>query len=135
MAPEKLEIFYDGDCPVCAAWMRMARLREVAGDVELIDARMGDPRVIALMRDGFDLDQGMVVRWQRRIYYGAEAMTLLSMLSEARGPLMRLQRGLFERPALARLIYPFLVRGRLLLLRLLGRRKIGGFENNPDAGE
>lgn len=135
MAPEKLEIFYDGDCPVCAAWMRIARLREVAGDVELIDARMGDPRVIALMRDGFDLDQGMVVRWQRRIYYGAEAMTLLSMLSEARGPLMRLQRGLFERPALARLIYPFLVRGRLLLLRLLGRRKIGGFENNPDAGE
>jgi hypothetical protein len=35
-------------------------------------------------------------------------------------------RGAFRRPALSRVIYPPLVAGRNLTLRLLGRRKLGG---------
>ncbi|TGN45260.1 DUF393 domain-containing protein [Paracoccus liaowanqingii] len=124
MDRQALEIFYDGECPVCVAWMRMARLRDASGGVELIDARESDPRVAELMDAGFDLNQGMVVRWQDRIYHGAEAMTLLTLLSEAGGVSMRLQRALFGRPAIARRIYPLLVWGRLRLLRLMGRRMI-----------
>lgn len=134
MTRDPIEIVYDGDCPVCAAWMRMARLRDVAGAVDLVDARSGDPRVAALMRQGYDLDRGMIVRWQGRVYHGAQAMTLLTMLSDARGPIVWIQRGIFKRPSLARRIYPVLVRGRLALLHMLGRGQIADLENNPGDG-
>jgi len=128
MTQDLLEIVYDGDCPVCAAWMRMARLRQAAGAVDLVDARSGDPRVSMLTEQGYDLDQGMIVRWQGRIYHGARAMTLLTMLSDAPGPVMRIQRMLFNHPCLARRVYPLLVRGRLVLLHLLGRATIAGLK-------
>lgn len=126
MARDGLEIVYDGECPVCSAWMRMTRLRESVGRVELVDARSGDPRVAALLREGQDLDRGMVVRWQGRTYHGAEALTLLALLSDGPAAWRWLQRAAFSRPRVARAVYPVLVRGRLALLRLLGRKPIGG---------
>ena len=124
MTQDGLEIVYDGECPVCSAYMRMARLRAAAGPVALIDARSGDPRVAALERAGHDLDAGMVVRWRGRVYHGAEAMAVLATLSDGPAAWQALQRAVFGRPRVARIVYPALVRGRLALPRLLGRGRI-----------
>lgn len=78
-----IEIVYDGECPFCADFTRMVALRRRA-EVSLIDARGTDPR-IAQIGAGLDLNRGMAVRWQGRIYYGAEAMTLLLNLSQPKG--------------------------------------------------
>lgn len=115
-----LEVFYDGDCPLCRNYARMLRLRDTVGRVDLIDARSGDARLADLRRAGCDLNAGMVVRRDGRIWHGAEAVWLLSRLSKG-GPLAWLLRDRHR----ARLIYPLLRRGRNLLLRLLGRRPIG----------
>ncbi|SIS55452.1 Protein of unknown function, DUF393 [Paracoccus saliphilus] len=113
-----LEIYYDGECPFCRAYMRMLNLRRAVGEVELIDARSDDPRVAVLTEAGFDLDEGMAVRHGAQIFHGAEAIRLLAVLSEERGVLRMVLRS----PRRAAIIYPILRAGRRLTLRLLNRQ-------------
>ena len=89
---EALEIYYDGDCPFCAAYTRMLRLRATVGRVELIDARGDDPRLAELRALGVDFNQGMAVRHGGRLWLGAEAMGLLAVLSEEGGILRAVMR-------------------------------------------
>lgn len=130
MTAGTLTIIYDGECPFCASYVRMARLRETVGTVDLVDARSDDPRVAEAQADGLDLDDGMVVLWQGRRHYGAEAVRLIALLSGEGGVGNRLQRRLFRSPRVARALYPWLVRGRRLWLRLSGRARIGQGEKN-----
>jgi predicted DCC family thiol-disulfide oxidoreductase YuxK len=119
-------VVYDGECPFCAAYVRMTRLRESAGPVTLVDARSGDHPVLGeIAREGLDLDRGMVVRMEGRLYHGDAAMTALALMTTPSGAFNRAMRALFRRPGLAQVIYPPMVAGRNLTLRLLGRTPIG----------
>ena len=60
-----------------------------------------------------------------RLYHGAAAMNLLAILGSGETLFNRLNRLLFLHPNWARRLYPLLVRGRLIPLRLLGRSLIG----------
>ena len=124
-ATRPLRVIYDGECPFCSAYVRMVRLREAAGGVELIDARGDHPILDRIAAEGLDLDDGMVVEMDGTLYHGDAAMTALASMTTRSGLFNRLVRGLFARPRLARIIYPPLVAGRALTLRLLGRQKIG----------
>ncbi len=117
-------IVYDGDCPLCSSYVLFYRLRSLKADVRLIDARESDPLVDEVRRRNLDLDQGMVVRYGGRYYHGADAMHLLAILGSSGGIFNRLNRAIFRRRNLARVLYPGLVFGRRVLLRLLGRRLI-----------
>jgi predicted DCC family thiol-disulfide oxidoreductase YuxK len=127
-APENAQaalwVVYDGECPFCSSFVRLYRLRDVAGSVHLIDARQPHPIVDNVRALGFDLDEGMVVLAAGRFYHGAEAMQILAILGSGSGLFNTLNRAIFRRPRLARALYPFLVRGRLATLRLLGRRTL-----------
>ena len=118
-------VVYDGECPFCSSYVLLYRLRALAGQVHLIDARSDHPLVEAIRHQGFDLDEGMAVAFGGRIYWGAEAMNVLALLGGDGTIFNRLNRLLFHRIGLARLLYPILVRGRMLTLRLLGRQRIG----------
>ncbi len=119
-------IVYDGECPFCAAYVRMTRLRESAGPVRLVDARAGGAEMDEVRAAGLDIDRGMVVKLDGRLYHGDAAMTALALLTTRSGTFNRIMRGLFARPGIARLLYPPMVAGRNLTLRLLGRTPIGG---------
>lgn len=118
-----IEIIYDGACPFCSSYVRIVRLREVAGRVDLIDARSDDPRVAALMDAGFDLEAGMAVRWRGNTFHGAEAMHLIAELSTSDGVRNNVQRLVMRRRP-ASVLYPLFVAIRRLTLRLLGRQKL-----------
>jgi predicted DCC family thiol-disulfide oxidoreductase YuxK len=117
-------VVYDGECPVCRSYMLYYRLRSLNARVRLIDARTSDPEVDDIRRHGFDLDQGMVVKCQGRIYHGADAMHILAILGAEDTFFNRVNKFVFRHRRLAKNLYPVLVRGRHLLLRLLGRRLI-----------
>ena len=116
-----IEIYYDGDCPFCSAYMRMIRLRRAVGRVELIDARSDDARLRGLIPAGLDLDEGIVVRHGDRLWHGAEAMQLLAVLSRRRG----LLRAIMRSPRRAAIVYPVLKAGRNLTLKILRRQRLG----------
>lgn len=118
----RIEIVYDGACPFCADFTRMAALR-THGEVELIDARGNDPRV-AEIAAGRDLDREMALRAGGRTYHGADAMAFVLARTEKAGVWGALG-WLLRRPVLGGAVYPALVAGRRGLLRLLGRKPIG----------
>jgi len=120
-----LWIVYDGDCPFCSSYVRLYRLREVTGRVHLIDARTDHPILREVLAHGFDLDEGMAVKAGGRFYHGAEALQFLAILGAGNGLFNRFNRALFRHPGLSRALYPWMVRGRLLTLRLLGRTTLG----------
>ena len=118
------QIIYDGACPFCTRYARLSRLREAVGPVTLIDARQGGPVVEAVQAAGYDLDEGMVLKYAGRLYHGADCLNMIALLSSRSGVANRAMSALFRYPTLARVSYPVLRVMRNLALRLLGHRQI-----------
>jgi len=136
MTGQGVTVIYDGECPFCASYVAMMRLRDAVGHVELVDARGDDPRVNAFQRAGYDLDEGMIVVWRGETFHADGAVHLLATLSAQNGGVFnRIQRTAFASPRRAARLYPVLAAGRRLFLRLAGRMPIGrvGQKNPPDA--
>lgn len=119
-----LQIVYDGECPFCSNFVELYRIRATVGSVELVDARERPDLVSDFSRRGLEINDGMIALWQGQTYYGADSVTLLSMLSSEKGAFAALNRLLFRNHKVAGFIYPLMVWGRKLALRLLGRRLI-----------
>jgi predicted DCC family thiol-disulfide oxidoreductase YuxK len=117
----KIEVIYDGACPFCDDYVRYQRLRAAAETVELVDAR-AHPEV--LRSHGLvpaDLEDGMVVVIDGRAHHGAAAVHQLSVLSEPPPRWwVRLVAAVSRSPRAARILYPFLKRGRRIALAMLG---------------
>lgn len=118
-------IIFDGACPFCRAYVRLLRLREETGAVELLSARDADPRIAQYQQQGFDLDQGMLLVMSGVVHAGADAMHVLAMCSTPVGWFNRCNRLIFSSARLSRLLYPVLRAGRRLALGLQGLPMIG----------
>ncbi len=116
-----LTVVYDGECPFCSNYVHLMALRRSVGTVALVDARSGGPLVDEITRRGYDLNEGMVVRHGADLYYGPDALVLLSRLSDDRGVASRLLARLLRSPGRARLLYPAMKLGRRVTLLMLGR--------------
>lgn len=123
-AADEILLVYDRQCPACDAYCRRVRVRASAGTLRLIDAR----ELLAIMDEitaaGLDVDQGMVVKTDGRLYYGSEAINVLAQRSDQSGIFNRLNYHVFGSGRVARAIYPGLRACRNVLLRLLGRTRI-----------
>jgi hypothetical protein len=73
---------------------------------------------------GLDIDEGMVLKAGDALYYGADAIHALSLLSSRRGIFNRVTYRVFGSKSLSRLLYPVLRALRNLLLKLLGRTRV-----------
>ena len=118
-------LIYDGDCPFCSRFVAYARLREAAGEVRLIDAREKTPEVEAAIRDGFNLDEGMLLSLDGQLYHGADCLNALALMSSRSTWFNRVNHFLFRNPRLAAIAYPVLRAGRNAALMLLGRKRLG----------
>ena len=120
------EIFvvYDGLCPFCTRYVMLYRIRQLAEKVHMIDARSDHPVVAEAKARGLNLENGMAVKWNGRFYHGADALHVLAMLGSEDGTFNKLNRLVFSRPKLGKFLYPAMVAGRRLTLKLLGRPPI-----------
>ncbi len=117
-------LVYDGECPFCSRYVQMVRLRQSLGPVRLINARDGGQEVERLVREGYDLDEGMALLWQGEVYHGADCINRIALLSTSSGIFNRINAAIFRSPTLSKLLYPMLRAGRNAVLRLLGRTRI-----------
>jgi len=124
-------VIYDGECPFCSAYVKMLRLTDAVGSVELLDARQPHPVVDQVRREGIDFDEGMAVRLEGRTIHGAEAMQWLSMMTTPSATLNGLMARLLRDERRARFAYPVLRAGRNFALTLLRRRRIGSSGAQP----
>lgn len=114
-------IIYDGDCIFCQNYVKLVRLRETVGEVDLIDARSDDPRVAQYQRRGYDLDEGMLFVWKGQVHHGADAVYVLGGLSSDAGWFNKLNAAIFSSRTASTLLYPFLKAGRRATLFLRGK--------------
>lgn len=122
-------LVYDGDCPFCSRYVKLLRLRDSIGPVALINAREGGPRVERLRELGYKLDGGFVLEWEDRIYYGADAINRLALLSTRSSLFNKVNAFVFKSRTASKVLYPVLRTGRDLTLFLMGRSKLGSGPN------
>lgn len=119
-----MKLVYDGECPVCRTYVQMLRLREAAGQVELVDARAAPALVSELRGRGFEINEGIVLIAGDQYFYGADAMNAVALMTTPARWANRLNYFMFRSRRFSRFAYPALRTGRNLVLRLLGRSQI-----------
>lgn len=114
-----MRVYYDGDCPFCTSYVKLARLRRAVGGVELINAREATDEIAQFAADGYDIDKGMIVVLDGKTYFGWEAVWAMNALAARSAVLRRVTNR-----QIIRAIYPFLRACRNLTLRAMGRKPI-----------
>ena len=122
--PKAITIVYDGECPFCASYVKLLRLRDAAGPVRLVDARSDDPAVQRVREAGFDLGEGMALIDAETIWHGEDCINRIALMSTPSGLFNRINATVFRSPRASKALYPVLRGGRNLALRLMGRKKI-----------
>lgn len=120
---EQTNIIYDGSCPVCSAYIRHTDLED-SSKVNYIDARQCPDIVCQFLEQGIDLDEGLVVTTGNEVHHGADAMHVLSALTNRHGFWNRAMTWMFGTQQSSRIIYPVFRTGRNFLLRLLRRPRL-----------
>ena len=117
-------LVYDGECPVCKTYCKYIRIRDAVGNLQLVDARQPGILMDEITAAGLDIDQGMVLKFNDIIYYGADAIHMLTLLSTPSGIFNRINYYVFSTKIGAKIVYPLGKAFRTLLLKLLGIKYI-----------
>lgn len=117
-------VIYDGACPVCSRYVSYLRLADAVGKPKLIDARQDADLAAALMREGINLDQGMVFILNGKMYAGADAVHAMALCSTPSTTFNKINAWIFQTPQVSRALYPVLKFLRNCLLFILGKKKI-----------
>ena len=125
-------LVYDDECPVCRTYCKYVRIRDTVGRLRLIDARQPGELMDEITSAGLDIDQGMVLKLNQALYYGSDAIHMLSLLSTRSGWFNRLCFVFFGTRWAARVFYPFGKSVRNVLLKLLGISYINNLKSPPD---
>lgn len=123
-AKEPLYVVYDGECPFCARYVSVLRLRDAVGTVELVNAREDHPILTEVKALNLDLDEGMAAKIEGKWYHGADCVHALAMLTSPSNFINRLNARIFRSPELTRTLYPFMKACRNTALFVLGRGQL-----------
>lgn len=127
-----VKVFYDGECPFCKNYVKYYRLKDAAGQVELINIREDEPAFTLLTDKGFDLDEGMVVELDGQYYHGDDALHCLALMSSKSTLFNKINAGIFSSSATSKILYPMLRAGRNLTLFFLGKERLKPKDENLD---
>ena len=125
-------LVYDGECPVCTAYTQYIRIRKTVGRLHLIDARHASPLMAEITQAGLDIDHGMVVKVKDALYYGPDAIHILTLLGSPSDLFNRINFYCFRTRTGARILYPIAKTCRLILLKLLGISYIDNLNKNQN---
>jgi len=114
-------LLYDGECPACSSFVAFSRLRQLHPSLRVLDARENPELVEDLRRRGYEINEGMVMQLDGRIFFGAEATRQIARHARGGGTLRTALLKVIGDAPWSRALYPLLNAGRRLLLRTLGR--------------
>src|SRR5215468_10243321 len=106
-------LVYDGQCPFCANYVALLRLRETFPGLQLLDARAqrDHPLVQSLAPRGVRIDDGMALVVGDQIHHGAESIHQLALRVADRTGFGRLNWVLFRSRLRSAVLYPWLRAG------------------------
>jgi predicted DCC family thiol-disulfide oxidoreductase YuxK len=127
-AVDEVVLVYDWECPVCDIYCRLVRVRPTVGRLRLVNARESTILLQEITRARLDIDQGMIVKMGRQLYYGSDAIHALALISDRANLFNRLIYYIFRSSQLSRILYPALRMCRNLLLKIMGKTKINNLK-------
>lgn len=130
MSSEDIVLVYDQECPACDNYCQVVRIRESVGNLKLVDARESSRIMDEITALGLDIDQGMVLKVGDQLYYGADAIHALALLSSRSGLLNRLNYWVFRSKTVSRVLYPVLRFARNVLLKILRKTKLNNLNQS-----
>lgn len=99
-------LVYDYACPFCDAYCRAIRIKRDIGTLHLVDAREPSKIMNEITKKGLDIDNGMILRLDESLYYGSDAINILTLISSPIGIFNRLNYWVFSSKTTARILYP-----------------------------
>ena len=125
MLTDEVKSVYDKQCPACSQYCEWAKAAAIQrAQVVLVDARAPSELMDEITRCGLDIDEGMVLQVDGRIYYGAQAIHQLALHDGFLGWFGVINRALFRHARVALVLYPVMRWVRNALLKILGVRRI-----------
>ena len=120
---EEIIIIYDGDCIYCDNFTRFIALKKKIKNVKLLNARVSSNRLVKKIKKEFNLDEGMVVIFGDKKFYGSDALCFLSSLELSSS---RISFLLFftKYKLISKILYPFMKFGRTVTLFLRGKKRL-----------
>ncbi len=115
----KLQLVYDDQCPVCRTYYTNIKINDGSA-LELIDARIPGKIMDEITNRGLDIDQGMVLKINDKLFYGSEAMHEIAKRSQRFGIWGWVNRTFFSTLKKSNIYYNGGKVFRNILLRLLG---------------
>jgi len=128
MANKQILLVYDKQCPACDFYCNLVRIRDSVGELKLVDARNPGPVMDEITSMGLDIDQGMVLKVDGQIFYGADAIHALSLLGTRSGLFNRFNFWVFSSKTMANALYPVFRTLRNFLLKALRVSKINNLK-------
>ncbi len=126
-------LIYDKECPACNNYCQIVRIRESIGTLHILDARESSDIMDEITAHGLDIDQGMVLKVDDQLYYGADAIHTLALMSSRSNVLNRLNYWIFRSKMISYVLYPVLRLFRNMLLTLLGKTKINNLNKSHNS--
>jgi len=121
---------YDGECPICQMAANLYKIRRSVGALHTVDARTqkNHPVMGEVNQAGLNLDEGMVIKYNDRLYQGEEALHIMAQLGADKGWFNHVNNTLYKSKFLAKTSYPFMKFARNMALKLKGAGKIRNLE-------
>jgi len=119
----KLDIYYDGECPFCRSFVTLSRLKSMYV-VNLHNLRDSPDEVIIFTEQGYNVDDGMIVKFNDETYFGHQAVQIIAALSNKNKVVGRIYYTLFSNKRFVKFLYPLMRLGRNVTLYVLRREKI-----------
>ena len=114
-----LYLIYDGDCILCRNSAKALKIRKAVGRIEIINARNSHPLVTEASASGYNLNEGILVKFNNNYYYGADALNFLALISSSSDLFNKLNSFIFKSKWLSACSYPLFkaIRNTLLFLQ------------------
>lgn len=117
-------LVYDSECPICDLHSKKTEIDDEHGRLVLVDAREDSELMAEITELGLDIDDGIALKKEDRIYHDVDAIQELAKISSKKGPYNWLLGTVFSSRRLAGICYPPLKACRNLLLKVLRRSRI-----------
>lgn len=130
MSDSEILLVYDAECPACNIYSQIVRIRDGVGSIKIVDARSDSAIMSEITANGLDIDQGMVLKMDEQLFYGADAIHALALISSKYGLFNKFNYWIFRSKRISRLLYPILCFCRNMLLKFLGKTKINNLNQH-----
>lgn len=124
MDKKKNHIFFDGECPFCKNYIKLQKFVESYKNIQLLNARNHKQLVKFYLEKGFNVDKGMILNINGKIFFGDEAIWYISKITTRENFFLKLQSVIFKNIFIAKLIYPILRLGRFTFFKIFSKKFI-----------